>query len=58
MLADVGPGTLEMRQLNRFANDPVYLWNGRRTAMHWDLPGLFGERVRGSGRGGPRRRPT
>ena len=42
MLADVGPGTLEMRQINRFANDPVYLWNGRRTAMHWDLPGLFG----------------
>ena len=42
MLADVGPGTLEMRQMNRFANDPVYLWNGRRTAMHWDLPGLFG----------------
>ena len=41
MLADVGPGSLEMRQLNRFANDPVYLWNGKRTAMHWDLPGLF-----------------
>ncbi|KAA0094028.1 rhamnulokinase [Mycolicibacterium sp. P1-18] len=42
MLADVGPGVLEMRQLIRFPNDPVYLWNGRRTAMHWDLPGLFG----------------
>jgi rhamnulokinase len=41
MLADVGPGALQMRQLNRFANDPVYLWNGRRTAMHWDLPALF-----------------
>lgn len=41
MLADVGPGSLDMRQLNRFANDPVYLWNGRRTAMHWDLPALF-----------------
>ena len=25
----------------RFANDPVYLWNGRRAAMHWDVPGLF-----------------
>ena len=43
MLADVGPGSLQMRQLNRFANDPVYLWNGRRTAMHWDLPGLFAD---------------
>ncbi|MBJ7340989.1 rhamnulokinase family protein [Mycolicibacterium sp.] len=41
MLAEVGPGSLEMRQLNRFANEPVYLWNGQRTAMHWDLPGLF-----------------
>jgi rhamnulokinase len=42
MLAEVGPGTLEMRQMYRFANEPVYLWNGQRTAMHWDLPGLFG----------------
>ncbi|TPG33702.1 rhamnulokinase [Mycolicibacterium hodleri] len=41
MLAEVGPGSLEMRQLNRFPNEPVYLWNGQRTAMHWDLPGLF-----------------
>ena len=41
MLAEVGEGSLEMRQMNRFANEPVYLWNGRRTAMHWDLPGLF-----------------
>ena len=43
MLADVGPGSLEMRQINRFANDPVYLWNGMRTEMHWNLPGLFAE---------------
>jgi rhamnulokinase len=41
MLASVGAGSFEMRSVNRFANDPVYLWNGRRTAMHWDLPGLF-----------------
>ncbi|BDX32100.1 rhamnulokinase [Mycobacterium antarcticum] len=41
MLAEVGQGSLEMRQMNRFANEPVYLWNGERTAMHWDLPGLF-----------------
>jgi rhamnulokinase len=41
MLASVGRGTFEMRPMNRFANDPVYLWNGSRTAMHWDLPGLF-----------------
>lgn len=41
MLAEVGPGALRMREVHRFANDPVYLWNGRRTAMHWDVPGLF-----------------
>jgi rhamnulokinase len=41
MLADVGPGSLGLHSLHRFANDPVYLWNGTRTAMHWDVPGLF-----------------
>ncbi|MCV7226289.1 rhamnulokinase [Mycolicibacterium komossense] len=41
MLASVGRTTFEMHAVNRFANDPVYLWNGNRTAMHWDLPGLF-----------------
>ncbi|BBZ28726.1 rhamnulokinase [Mycolicibacterium madagascariense] len=41
MVAEVGPGVLSMREVSRFANDPVYLWNGTRTAMHWDLPGLF-----------------
>ena len=41
MLADVGPDSFEMRALHRFSNDPVYLWNGERAAMHWDLPALF-----------------
>jgi rhamnulokinase len=41
MLATVGPKTLDIRPVTRFANDPVYLWNGQRAAMHWDLPGLF-----------------
>jgi rhamnulokinase len=41
MLASVGPGSLDMHAVHRFPNDPVYLWHGRRTAMHWDLPGLF-----------------
>jgi rhamnulokinase len=41
MLADVAAGVLDIRQVARFPNDPVYLWNGTRTAMHWDLPGLF-----------------
>lgn len=41
MVADVGPGRLTLTQAARFANDPVSVWNGRRTALHWDLPGLF-----------------
>ena len=41
MLATVGPKTLDIRPVTRFANDPVYLWNGQRAAMHWDVPGLF-----------------
>jgi rhamnulokinase len=34
----------------------VYLWNGQRTAMHWDLPGLFAGVCRGlaeAGRAAP-----
>lgn len=41
MVATVGPGSIDLRSVARFANDPVYLWNGQRSAMHWDLPGLF-----------------
>jgi rhamnulokinase len=41
MVARVGPNTLDIRPVARFPNDPVYLWNGQRTAMHWDVPGLF-----------------
>ncbi|MGV0852733.1 rhamnulokinase [Mycolicibacterium phlei] len=41
MVAAVAPGSVELHEITRFTNDPVYLWNGRRAAMHWDLPGLF-----------------
>ncbi|NMO00066.1 rhamnulokinase [Gordonia sp. TBRC 11910] len=41
MVADVGPGRLELTQVARFTNEPVALWNGHRPALHWDLPGLF-----------------
>ncbi|WP_395312216.1 rhamnulokinase family protein [Mycobacterium sp. AMU20-3851] len=47
MLADIGPGRLELEQVARFSNDPVQLWNGQRTALHWDLPGLFREACTG-----------
>lgn len=43
MSAEVGPGTLRMSAVHRFPNEPVYLWSGGRTAMHWDLPALFAQ---------------
>ncbi|MGK8506656.1 rhamnulokinase [Nocardia asiatica] len=47
MLARVGPGRITMRQVARFANDPLSLWNGAREALHWDLPGLYRQVGRG-----------
>ena len=41
MLADVSRGRLELEQVARFTNDPVHIWNGRRSALHWDVPALF-----------------
>lgn len=49
MLASVGPNVLGMRSVARFPNDPVRLWDGTRAALHWDLPGLFGQVCRGLG---------
>lgn len=47
MLARVGPGRIAMRQVARFANDPLPLWHGDREALHWDLPGLYRQVGRG-----------
>lgn len=47
MLADIGEHRIELTQVTRFANDSVHLWNGRRFAMHWDVPGLFREACAG-----------
>lgn len=47
MLARVGPGRIAMRQVARFANDPLSLWHGEREALHWDLPGLYRQIGRG-----------
>ncbi|MFF0814259.1 rhamnulokinase family protein [Rhodococcus sp. NPDC003318] len=54
MVADIGPGRLELEQVARFANDPVHIWNGHRTALHWDLPGLFGDACAGLAEAGRR----
>lgn len=49
MLATVGPGVLKMHAVARFPNDPVRLWNGTRTALHWDVAALFEQACRGLG---------
>lgn len=54
MLADISRGRLELEQVARFGNDPVHVWNGRRTALHWDLPGLFREACAGLAEAGRR----
>lgn len=41
MLAEVGGGQLRIEQLTRFANGPLPIWDGTRTGLHWDVPGLF-----------------
>ncbi|MEU2257720.1 rhamnulokinase family protein [Nocardia xishanensis] len=47
ILATVGPDGLDIRQVARFPNDPVEVWNGRRTALHWDFAGLYGHLRKG-----------
>lgn len=47
MVADIGPGHLEMAAVARFPNDPVRVWNGRRDALHWNITGLYDQVRRG-----------
>ena len=52
MVGEVGPGRLELTEVNRFANRPVQL--GDR--LHWDVLALFTgvlDGLRAAGRGGP-----
>ncbi|WP_207840227.1 rhamnulokinase [Williamsia soli] len=41
MLAQVGGGRLDIREVNRFPNGPLPIWDGHRTALHWDVPALY-----------------
>lgn len=43
MLGTVGPGQFELRQVARFANEPVRIWNGRSVSLHWDVAGLYAQ---------------
>ncbi|WP_422743352.1 rhamnulokinase [Mycobacterium sp. WMMD1722] len=52
MLADVGRGLLDIRQVTRFANEPVHLWNGARAALHWNIVGLFAQVCEGLAQAG------
>ncbi|RRQ29015.1 rhamnulokinase [Rhodococcus sp. Eu-32] len=37
-----GRDVLDLDVVARFPNEPLRLWNGTRTALHTDVPGLFG----------------
>lgn len=43
VLAEVGPGRLDLREVHRFPNRPVRLPSG----LHWDLLGLYGQLLDG-----------
>jgi len=43
IVAEVAPRTLELREIHRFANDPVALPDG----LHWDIVRLYGEVIAG-----------
>ncbi len=43
MIGRAGPRTLELREVHRFANEPVVLPDG----LHWDVLGLYREIVNG-----------
>ncbi len=49
MHARVGANTLELTEAARFPNTPVRLWEGRRSALHWDLTGLLSRVLEGLG---------
>lgn len=49
MHARVGANTLELTEAARFPNTPVRLWEGSRSALHWDLTGLFSHVLEGLG---------
>ena len=49
LVADVGAGSLDVRQVHRFPNRPVRLPSG----LHWDILGLYGQVLDGLKQTGP-----
>ena len=41
MVGHVGPNTLELDEAARFPNIPVRLWEGDRSALHWNVVELY-----------------
>jgi rhamnulokinase len=41
MIGRVGPNTLELDEAARFPNIPVRLWEGDRSALHWNVVELY-----------------
>ena len=47
MVVRLGDRRVDLREVHRFGNGPVALWEGDRVALHWNCERLFGEIVRG-----------
>ena len=49
MHARIGANTLELTEAARFPNTPVRVWEDGRTALHWNLTGLYSHVLGGLG---------
>jgi rhamnulokinase len=47
MVARVGADRLDLQEVHRFANEPVWLWESGRAGLHWDCVRLYSEIIRG-----------
>lgn len=47
MLARVTRDGVDLREVHRFSNEPVALWEYGRPGLHWDLPRLYAEVLAG-----------
>ena len=49
MHARIGANTLELTEAARFTNTPVRVWEAGRTALHWNVTGLYTRVLEGLG---------
>ncbi|PXX71811.1 rhamnulokinase [Nocardia tenerifensis] len=43
IVGSIAPGRLELREVARFPNEPVEIWNGRKTSLHWNIARLYAQ---------------